>query len=127
MSGMLLDIWTRRVGKRPVGIWIAWLALAYQGGIALRQLVALLTGGGCCDQPPLARMIVVWPVMVGFAIALGRRRLFARMLGGISFSFLLYDSIGSLDIAGMILAPLGFFGLVACRRWYDERLHRMGW
>lgn len=112
---------------RPLNVWLAWAALVYSAVLAIRRAIGLVTEGGEGIVPALPDVLVAWPILIAAMVALARRRLFARLLGGMAMALLFYHSIAGTDPAGMVLAPLGFWGLVASRRWFDEKLHRMGW
>ena len=112
---------------RPLNVWLAWAALVYSFVLAVIRAINLVAEGREGIVCALPDVLVAWPILIAAMIALARRRLFGRLLGGMALAFLLYHSIARMDPAGMVLAPLGFWGLVASRRWFDERLHRMGW
>ena len=112
---------------RPLNIWLAWAAFIYSLVLAVRKAVNLVAEGREGIVFALPDVLVAWPILIAAIVALARRRLFGRLLGGMAMAFLLYHSIARMDPAGMVLAPLGFWGLVASRRWFDERLHRVGW
>ena len=110
---------------RPLGVWLAWAALVYFAVLAVKgalDLVAKSEGA----VPTLSDVLVAWPILIAAMVALARRRLLARLLGGMAMALLLYHSLARVDPAGIILAVLGFWGLVASRRWYDEKLLRLG-
>lgn len=113
-------IFTFKLAGKPFGIWLAWVALAYSSGVYLGASWPNLT-----VRP--ADVCVFWPITIASAFALLRRRLIALTLAGMTFALLLYHCVAHGEpVLGMLLAPLGFLGLLINRRWFDERLLRIG-
>ncbi len=117
----LVILLNRKVAGRPFGIWIAWAALIYTAGsysIKLRMVSASAYFG----WPLLSELIGIWPAIIAAAVTLGRRKLISVAFGGIALGFLFYHALFHSDLTGIVLAPAGFAGLLACRRWYIDRL-----
>ena len=112
---------------RPLGVWLAWAALVYFAVLAVKGTLDLVTKSEGGLVPTLSDVLVTWPILIAAMVALARRRLLARLLGGMAMALLLYHSLARVDPAGIALAVLGFWGLVASRRWYDEKLPPMAW
>lgn len=113
----------RKIARIPRGIWLAWIALVYAAVLEGRGAAAALGLPGCVYAlPSLPDFAVAWPVIIGSAIALFRRRLIARPLVGMALVMMVYKSVSHLDVIGMVAAPAGFLGLLACRRWFDEKI-----
>lgn len=112
---------------RPPGAWIALGALLFSSVRVGGGLVALMAGCGCAMPATRAMLIVEAPVLIIAIVALIRRRLMARLFGGMAMALLAARSVEFLDIVGILVAVAGLLSFIAIRRWYDERLPRMGW
>lgn len=114
----ILNIMTRKVGRLPFGIWLAWAALAFSAGVYLEVVVEM-------RWFRYADIFAFWPATIAAAIALFRRRLIAREFAGMSYVLLLYHCIAHMEpLIGIPIALLGFLGLIANRRWFDECLRK---
>lgn len=117
-----------KFGSKPVGIWLAWAALAWAAGLMLKATSFLW--GMCaanCLQPLPLDLIVSWVLLIGATIALLRRRCIAVTLSGMALVSVLQGQSMSCCPFGIVLAAFGFIGLLANRRWFDERLPRISW
>lgn len=113
-----MEILAHKAGRLPLGIWLAWVALAFSAGVYL-EVVIILKGFRYAD------LFVFWPVTIIAAIALFGRRLIAREFSGMSYALLLYHCVAhGKPIIGIPIAIFGFLGLIANRRWFDEYLLR---
>ncbi len=112
---------------RPLGAWIALGALLFASVRVGGGLLALAGGCGCGVLVTRAMLIVEAPVLIIAIVALIRRWLMARLFGGMAMALLAARSVEFLDIVGIFVAVAGLLSLIAIRRWYDERLPRMGW
>lgn len=110
-----------KAGRRPAGIWLAWLALAY-AALALRHRLFMLVSDPIGKAQALADAIVIWPVIVAAIIAMAMRRRISQLFGGIVFSNLLIHTIYNADWFGAAVAILGFIGLLVNRRWFFDKL-----
>jgi hypothetical protein len=109
---------TRKFGTKPLGIWIAWLGLAAAAGKLLPRTLC----GGCCWKAPTPEGVALWVIMIAAAAALFARRLIARTFVGMALAFFLQASLATGDAWGIVLPPIAFLGLIANRRWFEERL-----
>lgn len=117
----ILTFFTYKIGRLPAGIWFAWAALAFSAGVYLNMALPNMVFR-------TADIFAFWPVTIAAAVALFKRRLIARTFSGMSYILLLYHCIAHREpLIGIILAPLGFLGLIVNRRWFDEHLPRIGW
>jgi hypothetical protein len=111
-------LFTLKLGSKPVGIWLAFAALAWALGIELRATAAV---GGRIE------IFIGLPLLVGAFIALLSRRLIAVTLSGMALTAVVVCQAVFFCPFGIALAALGFIGLLANRRWFDEKLPRTGW
>lgn len=112
---------TRKAFGRPAGIVFVWASLIYAGFSFSQKLTFLL------DIPHISRLILLegvatWAILIVSGVALARRRLIARMAGGMAMTLLLFHSIFHDDLFGIALALISLPCLAMNRRWYDERL-----
>lgn len=115
-----------KTGGRPLGIWVAWLALAYTAAVTLRGLAALIgITTDAASRPVLADIVVAWPILILAIIALLRRRFIARTFVGMTLAVAMYRAVAEADWLGIVLALLGFIALLPNRRWFDESLPKI--
>ncbi|MFH0799990.1 MAG: hypothetical protein V2A66_07420 [Pseudomonadota bacterium] len=108
---------------RPAGIVFAWGALLYAAIIFSGKLLILLDASGRARLPVMDGA-ATWAILVAAFIALVRRRLIARMFGGMAMALLLFHSIFHQELFGILLSLLCLPCLIINRRWFYEKLPR---
>lgn len=122
----VFGLFTLKLGSKPLGIWLSWLGLAY-AAMAFANRFFSQAGGGVPGGRPVAEEFVAGAVVAAAIGALFRRRLIARMFCGMAMLMLLLHCISVRDPFGIVLSPLAVLGIVANRRWFDEKLPLAGW
>lgn len=112
---------TLKVGRRPLGIWLAWLMLAF-AALLQRQRLFDIAYDPLHDLRTYFDVILNWTVWVIAVVALFMRREVVQIFGAIVCANLLVFSVSQTDWLGAAIAILGFIGLMVNRRWYDARL-----
>lgn len=117
---------TFQLGRKPLGIWVAWLGLVYAAAAFSGKLFALAQITNLSLRL-IEEYVVTWVVIVAAIVALARRRLIARMFGGMAMTLLFFHCLFHADNFGMIAALITIPCLIANRRWYDEKMPKGGW
>lgn len=107
----------RKIGKLPLGIWFGWAGLAYAVFLSLKMAAR--------DILP-RDAFVLWPVTILAAYFLFRRRLIAVAFLGMAYALQLYDCVATKNIIGILLFPVCFICVTLNRRWFDDKLPRIG-
>lgn len=115
-GGAQVDILIRKVLGRPIGIWLGWLALAY----------IAFAGFSAQEAVGMRSIIMLWAILLTASVMLMRRRLIALTFAGMAFALFFREAVMRFDVAGLWLMPIGFVGMLANRRWFDERMPRIG-
>lgn len=115
-----------KLGSKPAGIWLAWAALGWAAGLELRGAWDIwgICDAGCLRPFPY-EMLISWPLLLGAGVALLLRRHVAVSLAGMALVSVVQVRAADCCPFGIALAALGFVGLLANRRWFDERLPRI--
>lgn len=106
---------------RPSGIVFACACLLYASVIFSEKLFILFDPARRTELSILEGA-ATWAILAMAWASLLRRRLIARMFGGMAMTLLLFHSIFHSDNLGIALAIVCLACLIANRRWYDERL-----
>lgn len=117
---------TLKFGSKPIGVWFAWIALAWGLGIALRESSSLfgMCSNGCL--PGSHGLFISWFLLTWAIVSLFRRRLISITFSGMALVSVIQGQIAECCPFSVVLAVLGFVGLLANRRWFDENLPRIG-
>ena len=116
---------TQKLGRRPLGIWVAWLGLAY-AAMAFSGKLTALWGAARLDSIAAEECLANWAIILAAIVALARRRLIARMFCGMAMTILFFHSLFHSDNPGMALSIAVLPCLLANRRWFDERMPTIG-
>ena len=122
----IVGILTIKIGSKPLGIWIAWLGLAYAAATFAKAHYAL-ADLALLGRTALAEIIATWAIIIAAIAALARRRLLTRMLSGMAMTLLFFHSLALGDGPGIVLPLLVIPSLIANRRWFDEKMPGIGW
>lgn len=102
----------KKLGSKPFGIWIAWVALLYN----------LILETWRIDVDSLLGLPILFLAMM----LLVMRRLAACVFVSMSLLLMLRDAITHAMPFGILLAVFGFIGIFANRKWFDEYLPHAG-
>jgi len=114
---------TNKVGDRPFGIWLAWVALFYAAILQIKfamYFFGFIDGPSC--MPKISDLAIDWLVLIAAVVSLFLRKLISRVFAGMALVQLLRLAAGYFWPFGVLVAIVGFLGLFANRRWFDERL-----
>lgn len=113
-----LQFLTYKTAGRPVGIWLAWLAVSYSIILNISTLL---------HKPQTADIIIVWPILVIAVVSLLKRRLIAMTFVGMLIVVTLEKAVNLVLPIDIILNIFAFVGLLINRCWFDEVLPNAGW
>ncbi|HPM41211.1 MAG TPA: hypothetical protein PLY45_02090, partial [bacterium] len=88
----IVAILTVKLGSRPLGIWVAWLGLLYAAMTFANKFFAMANP----MEAGLFAMVegaATWLVIIAAIAALARRRLIARMFGGMAMTLLFFHCL----------------------------------
>lgn len=110
-----------KVGSKPLGIWFAWLMLAY-AAIEQRDRLFMLAEDPAGRFRLVSYALINWPVLIIAIVALIMRRQITQVFGGIVCANLMIHTIYHLNWFGTAIGVFGFAGLLINRRWFTEKL-----
>lgn len=105
-------LFRRKLGSKPLGIWIAWVALLYN----------LILNVWRFDVDSFLGLPILFLAM----ILLMMRRIAACVFAGMSLILMLRSAVTHTMPFGILLAIFGFLGILANRKWFDEHLPPAG-
>ena len=122
----ITGVFTIKLGSKPLGIWVAWLGLAYSA-MTFANKFFVLTDLSKVGRVAFAEGVATWAIIIAAIVSLARRRLMARMFSGMAMTLLFFHCLFWGELAGMLLAPVVVLAVASNRRWFDEKLPRAGW
>ncbi len=122
----VVAILTAKLGSRPLGIWVAWLGLLY-AAMTFANKFFVMVSPGRTGRFAILEGSATWLIIIAAIVSLARRRLIARMFGGMAMTLLFFHCLFWGELRGMILAPVVVLCIIANRRWFDEKLPPAEW